>query len=187
MHFASEFLYSGSNAVVPVDSLLRLDKALVNAEVSNCCKEVALELELALNERSLGIPLAGDDLCEVLVRSDNGEGSRGSGVLANAALVIDANIVLNINIEPEGGAVGVVGPYLGVGKGVELAGLLLGELGQNICAQLVEPFLVYGFCHNNFLPYDHAVLREQPRQNDRLLKNLLHYSGGGREKQCRKW
>ena len=70
MHFASEFLYSGSNAVVPVDSLLRLDKALVNAEVSNCCKEVALELELALNERSLGIPLAGDDLCEVLVRSD---------------------------------------------------------------------------------------------------------------------
>lgn len=55
---------------------------------------------------------------------------------------------VDINVEPEGAAVGIVGPDLGVGEGVELAGFLLGELGQNICAQFLEPFLVNSFCHN---------------------------------------
>ena len=135
-------------AVIPVDSLLGSDKALINAEVSDCCEQIALELEFALDERRLGIPLAGDDLCEILVRSDNGEGGIGSGAFAGAALVLYADVVLNVNIEPEGAAVGVVGPYFGVSEGVELAGFLLGELGQNICAQFLKPFLVNSFCHN---------------------------------------
>lgn len=141
-------MFVALHAVVPVNSLLGIDKALVYAKVSDCCKQVALELEFALYEGSLGVPLAGDDLRKVLVRSDNGEACVGSSVLAETALVVNAYVVLNINVEPEGAAVGIVGPDLGVGEGVELAGLLLGELGQNICAQFLEPFLVNSFCHN---------------------------------------
>ena len=110
-------MFVSLHTVVPVNSLLGIYKALVYAKVSDCCKQVALELELALNERSLGVPLAGDDLCEVLVRSDNGEACVGSGVLAEAALVVNAYVVLNINVEPESAAVGIVGPNLGVGEG----------------------------------------------------------------------
>lgn len=78
-------------------------------------------------------------------------------------LVVNAYVVLNINVEPEGAAVGIVGPDLGVGEGVELAGFLLGELGQNICAQFLEPFLVNSFCHNysslNVAPFFAALLK----------------------------
>ena len=93
-------MFVALHAVVPVNSLLGIDKALVYAKVSDCCKQVALELEFALYEGSLGVPLAGDDLCEILVRSDNGEACVGSGVLAEAALVVNAYVVLNIKVLP---------------------------------------------------------------------------------------
>ena len=116
--------------------------------MSYCSQQVTFELELALDERGLGIPFAGDDLCEVLVRPYDGEACIGSGVLAVAELVIDTDIILNVNIEPESTAVGIVGSYLGVSIGVELSGFLLRELGQNVCAQFLEPFLVKSFCHD---------------------------------------
>lgn len=70
------FLFAALHAVVPVNSLLGIYKALVYAKMSDCCEQVALELEFALYEGGLGVPLAGDDLCKVLVRSDNGEAWR---------------------------------------------------------------------------------------------------------------
>lgn len=38
-------MFAALHAVVPVNSLLGIDKALVYAKVSDCCKQVALELE----------------------------------------------------------------------------------------------------------------------------------------------
>ena len=56
-------MFVALHAVVPVNSLLGIYKALVYAKMSDCCEQVALELEFALYEGGLGVPLAGDDLC----------------------------------------------------------------------------------------------------------------------------
>ncbi len=43
-------MFAALHAVVPVNSLLGIYKALVYAKMSDCCEQVALELEFALYE-----------------------------------------------------------------------------------------------------------------------------------------